>query len=72
MTGRPQLQSFRAVLKFLSKAVVLGLAVAFLVVWWKPALLGALGSAPATNPGTTPAAPPAKAATNATKADIPL
>jgi serine protease DegS len=57
------LQSFRAVLKFLSKTVVLGLAVAFLVVWWKPALLGALGSAPATNPGTTPAAPPAKAPT---------
>ncbi len=31
----------RVVVGFLLRAVVLGLAVAFLVVWWRPALLGA-------------------------------
>jgi serine peptidase DegS len=31
----------RATLNFLFRAVIVGLAAAFLVVWWKPALLGA-------------------------------
>jgi len=55
------LQSLRALLKFLSKAVVLGLAAAFLVVWWKPDLLGALVSPPAARPAPAPSAPPPKA-----------
>jgi serine protease DegS len=38
------------VLSFLLRAVVLGLAVAFLVVWWKPTLLGAHTAAPAPTP----------------------
>ncbi len=51
----------RALLKFLLKAVVFGLAAAFLVVWWKPALLGALVSAPApvASPAASAASPPA-------------
>src|ERR1700761_2245874 len=35
---------------FLLRAVVVGLAVAFLVVWWNPTLLGAHGIAPAAAP----------------------
>jgi serine protease DegS len=34
------LQNTRVLASFLIKAVVVGLAAAFLVVWWKPALLG--------------------------------
>jgi serine peptidase DegS len=34
------LQTTRVLVSFLIRAVVVGLAVAFLVVWWKPALLG--------------------------------
>jgi serine protease DegS len=34
------LQNTRVLVSFLVKAVVVGLAAAFLVVWWKPALLG--------------------------------
>jgi len=34
------LQSTRVLVNFLIRAVVVGLAAAFLVVWWKPALLG--------------------------------
>jgi serine protease DegS len=43
------LQKARVVASFLLRAVVVGLAAAFLVVWWKPALLGA-ASAPAARP----------------------
>jgi serine protease DegS len=57
------LQRFRAVLKFLSKAVAVGLAVAFLVVWWKPALLGALSPAPAAKPDPAPVATAPRAPT---------
>jgi S1-C subfamily serine protease len=35
---------------FLIRAVVVGLAAAFLVVWWKPALLGRTTAAPQTAP----------------------
>ncbi|MGO9514549.1 MAG: trypsin-like peptidase domain-containing protein [Steroidobacteraceae bacterium] len=40
------MQNTRILASFLLRAVVVGLAVAFLVVWWKPALLGAV-TAPA-------------------------
>jgi serine protease DegS len=45
------------VLSFLLRAVVLGLAVAFLVVWWKPTLLGAHTAAPAPLPARTAISP---------------
>jgi len=38
------LQKARVIASFLLRAAVVGLAAAFLVVWWKPALLGAAGS----------------------------
>jgi serine protease DegS len=38
------LQNARVLLSFLVRAVVVGLAIAFLVVWWKPTLLGAHAS----------------------------
>jgi serine protease DegS len=47
------LQNTRVFLGFLVRAVVVGLAVAFLVVWWNPTLLGAHTAAP------VPAPPPA-------------
>jgi len=52
------LQNARVLVSFLVRAVVVGLAVAFLVVWWNPALLGAhtAAVAPAMN-----AAPPPQA-----------
>ncbi len=46
------MQNTRILASFLLRAVVVGLAAAFLVVWWKPALLGAV---------TTPAPAPAPA-----------
>jgi Do/DeqQ family serine protease len=57
------LQSARVLLKFLLKAVVIGLAAAFLAVWWRPALLGALvrAPAPASSAVASPAAPLAAA-----------
>jgi S1-C subfamily serine protease len=54
------LQNTRVLVGFLVKAVVVGLAVAFLVVWWNPTLLGAHTAA--TSPpsaATAPAAPSA-------------
>jgi S1-C subfamily serine protease len=52
------LQNTRVLVSFLVRAVVVGLAVAFLVVWWNPTLLGAHTAvvAPAVN-----AAPPPQA-----------
>jgi len=47
------LQNTRVLVSFLVRAVVVGLAVAFLVVWWNPTLLGAR---------TAAVAPPANAA----------
>jgi len=43
------LRHARPILSFLVRAVIVGLAAAFLVVWWKPALLGAV-PAPAAAP----------------------
>ncbi|HVC01038.1 MAG TPA: trypsin-like peptidase domain-containing protein [Steroidobacteraceae bacterium] len=34
------MQTARSLLKFLVRAIILGLAAGFLIVWWKPALLG--------------------------------
>lgn len=53
------MQNTRSFAGFLLRAAVVGLAVAFLVVWWKPALLGAANT-PATN--TPPAQRQAQAA----------
>jgi serine protease DegS len=50
------LQNTRIVASFLLRAVVVGLAAAFLVVWWKPALLGAV-TAPAHGTALGPARP---------------
>jgi serine protease DegS len=59
------LQNTRVFVSFLVRAVVVGLAVAFLVVWWNPTLLGArtaatppaAGAVPAAAPSALPAAP---------------
>jgi len=50
------LQNTRVLVGFLVRAVVVGLAVAFLVVWWNPKLLGAHTAAVA--PPVNPAPPP--------------
>jgi Do/DeqQ family serine protease len=51
------LQNARIVVSFLARAVIVGLAVAFLAVWWKPSLLGAVSVAPrAAGPLAAPAA----------------
>lgn len=50
------MQNTRVLLGFLVRAVVVGLAVAFLVVWWNPTLLGAHTAATALPAATAPAA----------------
>jgi serine protease DegS len=57
------LQNTRVFVSFLVRAVVVGLAVAFLVVWWNPTLLGAHATATAPPPlSAAPAAPSASPA----------
>jgi serine peptidase DegS len=57
------LQNTRVLVSFLVRAVVVGLAVAFLVVWWNPTLLGARTAAtPPAAVTAPPAAPSAVAA----------
>ncbi len=51
---RVVLKSARVLASFLLRAIVVGLACAFMVVWWKPALLGAV-SAPAHDAAPAPA-----------------
>ena len=53
------MQNTRVLVGFLLRAVVVGLAAAFLVVWWKPALLGktAIPAQTAQSAQITPAAP---------------
>ena len=51
------MQNTRVLVSFLIRAVVVGLASAFLVVWWKPALLGK-NSLPAQNNQSLPASRP--------------
>ena len=46
---RPEVQRVRSTLSFLFQAVIVGLAIAFLLVWWKPALLPAAPIATATS-----------------------
>lgn len=41
------MHNVRNIVSFLLRAVVVGLAAAFLIVWWKPTLLGAAATAPA-------------------------
>ena len=60
------MQNARVLLSFLVRAVVVGLAVAFLVVWWKPALLGAPATVSVSPP--IPAAVPASAPLPAARA----
>jgi serine protease DegS len=48
------LQSARVLLSFLLRAAVVGLAVAFLAVWWRPALLG-VSAAPSAAPSAAAA-----------------
>jgi len=57
------LQNTRVLVSFLVRAVIVGLAVAFLVVWWNPTLLGA-HTAPKLQAAVT-AAPAAPAAPSA-------
>jgi serine protease DegS len=59
------LQNTRTLVNFLLRTVVIGLAAAFLVVWWKPSLLGK-SAVPAQS---TPAAPPRSAASMQSFAD---
>jgi serine protease DegS len=51
------LQNTRVLVSFLIKAVVVGLAAAFLMVWWRPALLGK-SLAPAAHAPTVYSRPP--------------
>jgi serine protease DegS len=53
------LRNTRVLVSFLVRAVVVGLAAAFLVVWWKPALLGA--HTPASQPAPAAALAPSPA-----------
>jgi Do/DeqQ family serine protease len=52
------LQNARFLVGFLIRAVVVGLAAAFLVVWWKPALLGRNAAAPVARTPTVYTRPP--------------
>ena len=54
------MQNTRVLVSFLARAVVVGLAVAFLVVWWNPTLLGA-HTAAVTNAATAAPPPPSAA-----------
>ena len=48
------MQNTRVLVSFLVKAIVVGLAVAFLVVWWKPALLGKVAAPAQSMPTAAP------------------
>ncbi len=52
------MQNARFLVGFLIRAVVVGLAAAFLVVWWKPALLGRNAAAPVARTPTVYTRPP--------------
>ena len=51
------MQNTRVLVSFLIRAVVVGLAAAFLVVWWKPSLLGK-NTLPVHTPIPVPSTPP--------------
>jgi serine protease DegS len=66
------LRNIRLLVIFLLRAVVVGLAVAFLVVWWNPTLLGAKTAAPVSAPAPAPlAVSKAAAPTGAASAPLP-
>jgi serine protease DegS len=68
------LQTTRVLVNFLVRAVVVGLAAAFIVVWWKPALLGAHTAArqsPANAAAPAPAAASPSAAAPPSAAAVP-
>ena len=50
------MQNARVLASFLLRAAVVGLAIAFLLVWWKPALLGVSASPAAIRASTAPPA----------------
>ena len=56
------MRNTRVLLSFLVRAVVVGLAIAFLVVWWNPTLLGARTAASPAPPATPSLAAPSPAA----------
>ncbi len=62
------MRNARIIATFLTRAVVVGLATAFLIVWWKPGLLGA---APVAAPLAAPLAASVAAAKPATTVDPP-
>ena len=53
------MQNARVLASFLLRAAVVGLAIAFLVVWWRPTFLGVSASPAAMRASPAPAAPPA-------------
>ena len=57
------MRNTRVLVGFLLRAVVVGLAVAFLVVWWNPTLLGAHTAAAVPPPANTAPLPPAASPT---------
>jgi serine protease DegS len=65
------LRNTRVLVSFLVRAVVVGLAAAFLVVWWKPALLGAHTEAAAPQPPTAATLAAATPAATAALAAVP-
>ena len=53
------MQNARVLVSFLIRAAVVGLAAAFIVVWWKPALLGRAAAVPVASTPTVYSRPPA-------------
>jgi len=53
---KSELQNARVLVSFLTKAVIVGLAVAFLVVWWRPTLLAARPATAASPAAASPEA----------------
>jgi serine protease DegS len=66
------LRNTRVLVGFLIRAVVVGLAIAFLVVWWKPTLLGAHTAATPAAASTSPAAPNTLTAAPSTLPSAPV
>jgi S1-C subfamily serine protease len=65
------LQNTRVLVSFLVRAVVVGLAVAFLVVWWNPTLLGAhTAAAPAAAATASPTTTSAAAVSPVTSSNV--
>ena len=65
------MQNTRVLVSFLVRAVVVGLAVAFLVVWWNPTLLGAhTAAAPAAAATASPTTTSAAAVSPVTSSNV--